>query len=45
MRAGYGIIGMNERARLLGGALQLSSSPGKGTHIEVTVPLPPEAAS
>jgi two-component system, NarL family, sensor kinase len=35
----YGLIGMNERARLLGGTLSLESSPGNGTCLEVTVPL------
>jgi signal transduction histidine kinase len=29
---------MSERARLLGGALMLESSPGGGTVVEVTVP-------
>jgi two-component system, NarL family, sensor kinase len=36
---GYGLIGMNERARLMGGALELCSAPGDGTQIEVHVPL------
>jgi two-component system NarL family sensor kinase len=35
----YGLIGMNERARLLGGTFCLDSAPGKGTCLEVTVPL------
>ena len=35
----YGLIGMNERARLLGGTLCLDSAPGKGTCLEVTIPL------
>jgi two-component system NarL family sensor kinase len=35
----YGLIGMNERARLLGGTLSLESSPGGGTCLEVTIPL------
>lgn len=35
----YGLVGLNERARLLGGTLQLQTSPGEGTHIVVTVPL------
>jgi two-component system NarL family sensor kinase len=35
----YGLIGLNERARLLGGALELQSSPGEGTRVEVKVPL------
>ena len=36
---GFGLIGMQERARLLGGDLQLSSCPGAGAQIEVTIPL------
>jgi len=35
----YGLIGMNERARLLGGQLDVQSSPGAGTRIQVMVPL------
>ncbi|HUN06124.1 MAG TPA: GAF domain-containing sensor histidine kinase [Aggregatilineales bacterium] len=35
----YGLIGMNERARLLGGHLEVSSTPGQGTQIDVYVPL------
>ncbi|PWU05032.1 MAG: hypothetical protein C5B51_15570 [Terriglobia bacterium] len=36
----FGIIGMRERARRLGGDLHLDSRPGEGTRLEVTVPLP-----
>jgi two-component system NarL family sensor kinase len=39
---GYGLIGMSERARLLGGQLEIDSAPGAGTRLEVTVPLEPE---
>ena len=35
----YGLVGLNERARLLEGSLNLESSPGKGTRIEVVIPL------
>ena len=35
----HGLVGMNERARMLGGALDLSTSPGAGTRVRVTVPL------
>jgi two-component system, NarL family, sensor kinase len=35
---GYGITGMSERARLLGGRLDLHSAPGQGTRIVATVP-------
>jgi signal transduction histidine kinase len=34
-----GIIGMRERVRALRGTFQIRSQPGKGTTIEVTVPL------
>jgi len=36
----FGLIGMRERAERLGGELHLSSHPGEGTEVEVTVPLP-----
>lgn len=35
---GQGLIGMRERAKLLGGRLEISSAPGKGTHITARVP-------
>lgn len=35
----YGLIGLNERTRLLGGRLQLHTSPGQGTRVEVVVSL------
>jgi signal transduction histidine kinase len=35
----HGLGGMNERARMLGGALDLRTSPGAGTRVRVTVPL------
>lgn len=35
----FGLIGMNERARLLSGHLELSSTPGEGTRLEVNIPL------
>jgi PAS domain S-box-containing protein len=38
-----GIIGMQERVRLLGGTLAVHSEPGGGTHLVVTVPA--EASS
>ena len=34
----FGLIGMSERARLLGGTLRLESSPGRGTVVDVTIP-------
>jgi two-component system NarL family sensor kinase len=35
----HGLVGMNERAKMLGGSLDVRSSPGTGTQIEVTVSL------
>jgi two-component system NarL family sensor kinase len=35
----YGVIGMNERVKLLGGKLDLTSCPGFGTTVGVKVPL------
>jgi len=34
----FGLIGMRERARLLGGSFQLESSPGAGTRVTAEVP-------
>ena len=36
----FGLIGMRERARRLGGQLRLVSNPGQGTEVEVVVPKP-----
>lgn len=38
----WGLLGMEERATLLGGELQLVSQPGDGTRITVKVPCPDE---
>jgi len=38
----HGIVGMRERAALVGGRLQVQSRPGGGTTLKVTVPLPRE---
>lgn len=35
----YGLIGINERVRLLGGQLAIESAAGAGTKVAVTVPL------
>ena len=35
----FGIIGMRERARFLGGEVRVNSAPGKGTSITVSIPL------
>ena len=38
LRSGLGILGMEERARLLGGRLNLLSKAGDGTHLSLRVP-------
>jgi len=35
-----GLAGMRERAALVGGTLDLTSQPGRGTRVEFTLPLP-----
>lgn len=35
----YGLIGMNERAKLLAGSLEVSSAPGQGTQLEIFIPV------
>jgi two-component system NarL family sensor kinase len=35
----YGLVGINERARLLGGSASIDSGMGTGTRVEVLVPL------
>jgi two-component system NarL family sensor kinase len=42
---GQGVVGMRERARLLGGRLEITSAPGKGTRVSARVPLEMEPAS
>jgi len=37
----FGLTGMRERAKRIGGELRLHSGPGKGTTIEVYIPIPP----
>jgi two-component system sensor histidine kinase DegS len=34
----FGLTGMNERAKLLGGTLNILTTRGKGTWLEVSVP-------
>lgn len=36
---GAGIVGMRERAELVGGRLSLDSDPGLGTHVQLDIPL------
>lgn len=44
-RGKLGVMGMYERARLLGGTLDVRSSPGRGTSIIAEMPLSPSLAS
>ena len=37
---GFGLAGIEDRARLVGGRAAIKSTPGRGTRITVTVPLP-----
>ncbi len=36
---GLGLLGMRERATILGGQLSIDSAPGKGTEIQVIIPI------
>ena len=40
---GFGLIGIAERARMLGGQYQLQSTPGQGTAINISITLPETA--
>jgi len=40
-RSTWGLLGMQERAELLGGTFELRSSPGAGTRVQVTIPDQP----
>lgn len=43
-RSSWGLLGMQERAELLGGRFDLVSSPGSGTRVQVTIPYQTAAA-
>jgi PAS domain S-box-containing protein len=38
-----GLLGIRERLRLVGGSLEIESTPGQGTVLFVRIPLPPDA--
>jgi len=38
----HGLVGMRERAALIGGRVRVSSRPGQGTRVTASVPLAPE---
>jgi PAS domain S-box-containing protein len=43
VREGFGLVGMRERAALLGGTLRIDSTRGSGTRVRAEIPLaPPE---
>ena len=37
--SGLGLVGMRERAHLVGGNFTIKSTPGKGTTISITTPI------
>jgi signal transduction histidine kinase len=39
--SGFGLMGMRERAELLGGTVQVTSTPGEGALVEATLPVAP----
>ena len=41
-RRGFGLWSMRERAKLLGGELEITSTPGQGTTVKVAIPLAEE---
>jgi len=41
-KRGFGLSSMSERARILGGELHVQPSPGGGTRVSLTIPLPKE---
>ena len=40
----YGVMGMRERARHFGGDIRISSTPGQGTRMALSVALPERIA-
>ncbi|HMV69279.1 MAG TPA: sensor histidine kinase, partial [Myxococcota bacterium] len=42
---GLGMVGMRERVRAFGGALDVRSAPGQGSVVQATVPVHPERAA
>jgi signal transduction histidine kinase len=41
-RPHWGLLGIAERAEILGGRAAIDSAPGAGTRVDVRIPLPPE---
>jgi signal transduction histidine kinase len=44
-RKPFGILGMRERVKMLGGRISIDSFPGRGTHVEVCIPRSRERRS
>ena len=44
-RRPWGLMGIRERAEILGGSARVESAPGKGTRVLVRIPLPRDAAA
>jgi signal transduction histidine kinase len=40
--SGLGLLGIHERASIIGGTAHIDSAPGRGTRVEVRLPLPEE---
>src|SRR5206468_3563203 len=38
-REGLGLVGMRERVNLVGGRVEVHSTPGRGTQVEICIPL------
>jgi len=43
-RAGFGLLGISERVRELGGRLEIESAPGRGTRLRIALPRTPVPA-
>ena len=43
--AGQGVLGMRERAAMLGGSLTIGPRPGGGYRVRAEIPIPPDTAS
>jgi signal transduction histidine kinase len=44
-RRPWGLMGIRERAEILGGTAKIDSAPGKGTRVEVRIPVPSQPAT
>jgi signal transduction histidine kinase len=43
-RGSLGMVNLRERAELVNGVLNIQSAPGRGTHVQVYIPLTEESA-